>query len=198
MADILYTYHNQLYANITNQCNCSCRFCIRSHADTLGSAQEMWHQSEPIIQDIKHALDHYELTGYSELVFCGYGEPTCALDTLIETAKYARETYGLRIRLNTNGLGSLQHKTDIVPRLATVVDTISISLNAPDAATYQYITRPNLPDAYPALLDFAEKCKKNIPHVSFTIVDVLTESQQQACQQLADTMHIPLRIRHYA
>lgn len=198
MADILYTYHNQLYANITNQCNCNCRFCIRSHADTLGNAREMWHQSTPSIQDIKDALDQYVLTGYSELVFCGYGEPTCALDTLIETAKYAKETYGLRIRLNTNGLGSLQHKTDIVPRLATVIDSISISLNAPDAKTYQYITRPGLPDAYPALLDFAEKCKKSIPHVSFTIVDILSTAQQQACQQLADTMHIPLRIRHYA
>lgn len=197
MADILYTYKNQLYANITNQCNCSCCFCIRTHARTVGNAQELWHQKDPDSAEIKAALDHFDLTGYTELVYCGYGEPTCALDTLIHTASYAKNTYGLKIRLNTNGLGNLQHKTDIVPRLASVIDTISISLNAPDAQTYQKITRPGLPDAYPALLDFAEKCKKQIPHVIFTIVDILTAQQQQACQEVADAMHIPLRIRHY-
>ena len=28
MADILYTYKNQVYANITNRCDCSCTFCV--------------------------------------------------------------------------------------------------------------------------------------------------------------------------
>ena len=38
MADILYTYKDQVYANITNKCNCRCRFCIRSHEDGVGDA----------------------------------------------------------------------------------------------------------------------------------------------------------------
>lgn len=198
MADILYTYKHQLYANITNQCNCSCIFCIRNHADTVGSADRLWHQTDPGADEIKQALDQFDLTGYKELVFCGYGEPTCALEVLIETAQYAKETYGLKTRLNTNGLGSLYHQTNIIPRLSAVIDAVSISLNAPDARTYQEITRPAMPDAFPALLDFAGQCKEHISHVAFTIVDVLSPQQQQACQALADTMQIPLRIRHYS
>ena len=29
MADILYTYKNQVYVNLTNKCDCACTFCIR-------------------------------------------------------------------------------------------------------------------------------------------------------------------------
>ena len=35
MADIVYTYGNSVYMNITNKCPCSCVFCIRSNGDGL-------------------------------------------------------------------------------------------------------------------------------------------------------------------
>ncbi len=38
MADIIYTYKNHVYGNITNQCNCACTFCIRSHQNGIGDA----------------------------------------------------------------------------------------------------------------------------------------------------------------
>ena len=43
MADIIYTYNNNVYFNITNRCTCKCVFCIRDEKDTLGEAKEMWH-----------------------------------------------------------------------------------------------------------------------------------------------------------
>lgn len=48
-------------------------------------------------------MDAFDFAGYKELVFCGYGEPTCAIDNLVASAKYAKEKYGLSIRVNTNG-----------------------------------------------------------------------------------------------
>ena len=60
------------------------------------------------------------------------------------SAKYAKETYGLKIRVNTNGLGNLYHQRDIVPELAEVADVVSISLNAPTKESYMEITRPQL------------------------------------------------------
>ena len=36
MADIFYNYKNQLYANITNRCDCNCQFCVRSLKDIKG------------------------------------------------------------------------------------------------------------------------------------------------------------------
>lgn len=95
MADILYTYKDQVYANITNRCNCRCRFCIRSHEDAIGDATSLWHRQDPSPQEIKEAMDAFDFHGYKELVYCGYGEPTCALETLIDTARYAKERYGL-------------------------------------------------------------------------------------------------------
>ena len=197
MADILYTYKDQVYANITNRCTCRCRFCIRSHEDAIGDATSLWHKQDPTPQEIKEAMDSFDFHGYKELVYCGYGEPTCALETLIDTARYAKEHYGLSIRVNTNGLGSLQHGRDIVPELAQVVDCVSISLNAPDEAAYNDVTRPTLPGAYQAMLDFAVQAARQIPEVRFTIVDVLPEEEIQASKDLAASLHIPLRIRKF-
>lgn len=198
MADILYIYNNQVYANITNRCNCSCRFCIRTHGDGVGNATTLWHQEDPSLEKIIAAMDQFDFTGFQELVFCGYGEPTCALEHLIASARYAKEQFGLSIRLNTNGLGNLYHKKDIVPLLAEVVDTISISLNAPDSETYQFITRPQYPDAFPQLLDFAKECKETIPHVKLTVVDVIPPDQIERSKKLAEELGIELRIREYS
>ena len=185
MADILYTYKNQVYANITNQCNCRCTFCIRSHEDGVGDAETLWHKKDPTVDEIKQAMDSFDFTGFQELVFCGYGEPTCALDTLIEVARYAKETFGLAIRVNTNGLANLQYGENIVPRLAKVIDTISISLNAPDAEAYSKVSRPRFDHAFEGLLDFTAKCKELIPHVKLTVVDVLAPEDIKASQELA-------------
>ena len=198
MADILYTYKNQVYANITNQCNCRCTFCIRSHEDGVGDAETLWHKKDPTVDEIKQAMDSFDFTGFRELVFCGYGEPTCALDTLIETARYAKETFGLAIRVNTNGLANLQYGENIVPRLAKVVDTISISLNAPDAEAYSKVSRPRFDHAFEGLLDFTVKCKELIPHVQLTVVDILAPEDIKASQELAKSLGVDLRIRKYS
>ena len=57
MADILYTYKNQVYANITNQCDCSCTFCVRTTKDSVGDADTLWHKTEPTLKDIIKAIE---------------------------------------------------------------------------------------------------------------------------------------------
>lgn len=198
MADILYTYKNQVYANITNKCDCSCRFCIRSHEDSVGDAETLWHKKDPTTEEIKATMDAFDFTGYDELVYCGYGEPTCALDILIETAKYAKEKYGVSIRVNTNGLANLYHEEDVIPKLAEVVDSVSISLNAPDSEKYNEVTRPQFDNAFQALLDFAVEAKDAIPSVKLSIVDVLPEEDIEACKKLSESLGVPLRIRKYS
>lgn len=198
MADILYTYKDQVYANITNKCNCRCRFCIRSHEDGVGDADTLWHKTDPTLEQIKEAMDTFDFTGYKELVFCGYGEPTCALDNLVASAKYAKEKYGLSIRVNTNGLANLYYGKDVIPFLAQAVDSVSISLNAPTSEQYNEVSRPQLDNAFEGLLQFATECKGQIPSVKLTIVDVLPKEEIEACKKLAASLDIPLRIRKYA
>lgn len=198
MADILYTYKQQVYANITNRCDCSCTFCVRSLKDSVGDAETLWHKTEPTLTEIKQAIDKFDFTGYGELVFCGYGEPTCALDNLLASAAYAKEKYHLSIRLNTNGLGNLYHNRNIVPELAQVIDSVSISLNAPTAKKYEAVTRPQFQNAYPAMLEFASLAKAAFRHTQLSIVDILPADEIAACQKIADDRGIYLKIRKYS
>ena len=197
MADILYTYKNSVYANITNKCNCSCTFCIRSLKDGVGSADTLWHEKNPSKEEIIDAIRSYDFTGFDELVFCGYGEPTCELDTLISAARIAKGEKFLKTRLNTNGLGNEENGHNIVPELAEVIDSVSISLNAPDASKYQEVTRPRYENGFDKMVDFALKCKEQIKDVKWSIVDVLPSEDIDKCKQLSEETGIELRIRHY-
>lgn len=197
MAEVLYTYQDHVYVNLTNKCDCSCKFCIRSHHDGVGDADTLWHQKDPELEEIKAAMDAFDFAGRKELVYCGYGEPTCALENLIESARYAKEKYGLKIRLNTNGLGNLYHKKDIVPLLAEVVDSVSISLNAPNKEEYMDVTRPQFEDAFEGMLAFTEECGKMIPQVKMTVVDVLPEKDIEDSRKLAELLGVELRVRTF-
>ena len=197
MEDILYTYKNSVYANITNKCNCSCTFCIRSLKDGVGSADTLWHEKNPSKEEIIDAIRSYDFTGFDELVFCGYGEPTCELDTLISAARIAKGEKFLKTRLNTNGLGNEENGHNIVPELAEVIDSVSISLNAPDASKYQEVTRPRYENGFDKMVDFALKCKEQIKDVKWSIVDVLPSEDIDKCKKLSEETGIELRIRHY-
>lgn len=198
MADIVYTYENSVYMNITNRCPCSCVFCIRSNGDGLGSAESLWLKKDPTLDEIKAEIDEFDFSPYDEVVFCGYGEPTQAIDNLIAAAKYLKEKHGLKIRLNTNGLSDLINGRETAKELGEVVDSISISLNAPNAERYQEVSRSKFGEAaFPALLKFAEDCKKYIPKIKFTVVDVISEEEIAECEKIAEKMQIPLRVREW-
>lgn len=199
MADIIYTYHNNVYFNITNRCTCKCVFCIRDEKETLGEAKEMWHDHNPSFEEIKAAIDDFDFAPYTEAVFCGYGEPTCSYNNLIAAAKYMREKNPhVSLRLNTNGLGELYNKKPIVEELAQYIDAVSISLNAPNAVRYQEVTRPCYENAFKDMLAFAEKSKSAFKEVKFSVVSIISEKEIADSQKLADEMGIPLRVRIYS
>lgn len=196
MANIVYTYREKVYFNLTNRCTCKCIFCIRDGHETVGEATGMWHDHNPFWEEIKAELDSFDFSPYPEATFCGYGEPTCSYDNLILTAKYMKEQYpNLKLRLNTNGLGELYNKKPIAEELAKYIDYVSISLNAPNAARYQEVTKPCYEDSFKDMLAFAKKAKDLFESTMFTVVDVISEEEIEASQKLADEMGIPLRVR---
>ena len=172
MADIVYCYNHEVYFNLTNKCPCNCTFCIRNNGDSVGSAKTLWFEKEPTMEEIYKAIDAFDFSGYKEAVFCGYGEPTMELDKLIAVSKYVRSKYpahsdrdgklcpGIRLRLNTNGLGDLINKRSIAREVCQAIDIVSISLNMPDAKSYNEVVRPAYGEkAFDAMLKFAEDCK---------------------------------------
>ena len=198
MADIIYTYRGGVYVNVTNKCPCSCVFCIRANGDGLGSAETLWHKNEPTVEEIIAAIKGFDFTGYDEVVFCGYGEPFAAFEKLLAACKYIKENLTLKIRINTNGLGDMINGFSTLPKIAPYVDTMSISLNAPDPKIYCEVTRPVYgPDAFFAMLKFAKDSKAVIPNVVLTVVDVIHEGEIERCRELCDRLGIPLRVRAY-
>ena len=198
MGDIIYRYKTQVYLNITNKCPCRCTFCIRNTADKVGEATSLWFDKEPSLQEIFAAVDTYDFSGCEEIVFCGYGEPTMELEKLIAVSKYLRDKFSFKIRLNTNGLSDLIHKRSTAKEICEAVDTVSISLNMPDAKSYNEIVRPAYGEkAFYAMLDFAKDCKIYLDNVKFSIVDVIGDENVKKCQKLADSMGIYLRVRKY-
>lgn len=198
MADIVYEYMGGLYLNLTNECPCRCVFCIRDKMDTLGSASEMWHEKAPDFEAIKNAIDAFETSKYNEVAFCGYGEPTCEFENLVKTANYVKEKYGMRVRVNTNGLGNLINKRDITPELCEVADFISISLNAPNAERYLQITRNDFGiESFDAMLDFTKKCVEKGANVRMTVVDVIEDEEIEECAKLAESLGVKFVSREY-
>ncbi len=197
MADILYNYAGSVYANITNKCNCRCTFCIRFLTDGIGDADTLWHKENPSKEQVLEAIRNYDFEGRKELVFCGYGEPTCELDILLAAAKCAKEEKGLSLRLNTNGLGSAYNGRDIVPDLAEYIDSVSISLNAPTAEAYNKVTRPQLDNAYEEMKSFARRCKELIPEVKWSVVDVISDEEIEECRKISEEEGITLRVRNF-
>lgn len=199
MTDIVYRYKNQVYLNITNKCPCKCEFCIRNTTDSVGEASNLWFEHEPSLEEIFAAIDAFDFTDCTEVVFCGYGEPTMALDNLIAVSRYIRERYSFKLRLNTNGLGDLIHKRSIAKDVCEAVDCVSISLNMPDAKSYTAIVHPAYGEkSFDAMLTFAQNCHQYLDDVRFTVVDVIGEENVKKSQELADSLGIPLRVRVYS
>ncbi len=198
MADILYVYGGKLYANLTNRCCLSCTFCIRKNGDGVGSADTLWHEQEPAWSKIKEEIDRFDFSAYRELTFCGYGEPTYALDNLLLAASYIKERVpGIRLRINTNGLSDRINGKPTAKLLAEHIDIASISLNAPTKEKYQAISQPVFEDAYESMLRFAEDAKKEFSKTVFTVVDVISQEDIEACRKIAEDMGISFRVREY-
>lgn len=101
------------------------------------------------------------------------------------------------IRLNTNGLSDKIHGRPTAAMLEGAVDIVSISLNSGNEKDYNAVTRPKWEDSFSALLSFAQDCKKYVPQVMFTVVDVISEREIEESKEISERLGIPLRIRKY-
>lgn len=200
---ITYEYEGSLYVNLTNKCNCNCVFCLR-HGQKEGSIytqDSLWLEHEPTRDEARTSLLSRDLPQYKEIVFCGYGEPTYRLDVvlwLVDEMKGAVSNPP-PVRINTNGHANLILGRDVTPELAGRIDTLSISLNATNAADYVAICHPAQGEAaYTAMLDFTQKAARYVPNVVLTIVDKdKTPAEIERCRQIAQELGVKLRVRSF-
>lgn len=184
VAQVAYAIRDSLYLNITNRCTLACTFCPK-FIDFEVKGYFLKLPKEPTVEEVLAQIG--DPSKYAEVVFCGYGEPTRRLDDLKEIAGRLRKKFPqIKLRLNTDGLGNLVHQRDIIPEIVPLIDRVSVSLNAANAATYaKYCPSKYREAAYPAVKDFISKAVGKFSEVTATVVG-MPDIDPEACRRIAE------------
>lgn len=191
---LAYRIRNSLYLNVTNRCSNSCTFCAKFDEFTV-KGHNLLLDHEPGFEELMAAIG--QPAGIDEVVFCGFGESLLRLE-LVKQVAAALKQRGYRIRINSDGQANLAHGRNILPELQGLVDSISISLNAPDAATYSKLCNtPFGEQGFQAVCDFLREAPRYIPDVTATAVTV-PGVDIEACRRLAELLGVQFRVREYS
>ena len=191
---IAYKIRNSLYLNITNRCSNRCSFCAKFDQYVV-KGHELTLRDEPETARVLAAIGRRD--DFDEVVFCGFGEPLLRLDLIKEVARELKQR-GIKTRINTDGQANLVHGRNILPELAGLIDTVSVSLNAADSATYQRLCNTPFGDAgFQGVCDFLREAGRYIPEVVATAVTV-PGLDIEPIRQLARKLGVKFREREYA
>ena len=192
---ITYRIKDSLYVNMTNRCSNRCEFCIRNFGDGIDDSGSLWLDHEPTVDEVCESIKE-NIKDCKEIVFCGYGEPMMRLDDLLEVIRRVKPIVKVPFRINTNGQADLIHGRKTAPELKDLVDTVSISLNAPTAVEYDDICHSDYGEkAFDALIEYAKECKKYVSNVVFSVVDCMNKDDIEKCRVIADKAGIKFRVR---
>ena len=194
---IIYWLDDNLYLNITNRCSNNCYFCIRNFRNGVGGFN-LRLKSEPSVTEVTSELQKViNRRNWSEVVFCGFGEPMIRLDCLLDVTRWIRRYHGkgLTVRIDTNGHGYLLNDgRDVVKELKNAdINRISVSLNAHNSETYDRICRPRFTDAFESVLEFVERAREGF-EVNLAAV-AIPEISIPKVREIAEGIGVKLRIR---
>jgi len=189
---ITYELHGNLYLNITNRCTLRCRFCPKFNKVWDIHSYNLRLTHEPDAAEVLQGVE--DPTRYRQIVFCGLGEPTKRLDTLLAVAREVKARGG-QIRLNTDGLANLIHGRDVIRELSECVDEISVSMNAQNSELYQLHCRPRQAYAYEYMLEFVRRSRDRFGKVSVSALEGLEGVEIPECERLAEQLGVAYRNR---
>jgi len=194
---VVYWLGDNLYLNITNRCPNHCYFCFRNFRGGI-EGFNLKLDKEPKTNDAIKELGKVINSRYwREVVFCGFGEPLERLDCLLEITRWIKEHYGKVVRVDTNGQGCLLNEgRDVVRELKEAgVGKLSVSLNAHDKETYNYVCKPTFENAFESVLDFVEEGRRELD-TEITVVTI-PEVDISRVREMARKMGVKLRLREY-
>lgn len=194
-----YPLDRGLYLNITNRCSFDCVFCVRHHRGDF-QGHKLWLEREPTAADVLAQIDALGGPGaWDEIVFCGFGEPTMALDVLLDVCQALKKRGETpSIRLNTNGQASLIHGRNVAAQLKGLVDVVSVSLNAPTSEEYDAVCQPERGGVgFQAMLDFTAACRDQGIRIVMTVVDTIGSEKIEQSRAIAEGLGVGFRVRTY-
>jgi len=195
---IVYWLNKKLYLNITNRCTNRCYFCL-SKFKTGISEFNLKLKNEPSPEEIiKELLTFLYRKPWKEIVFCGFGEPTTRLDTLLKVANWISKNASIPVRVDTNGHAFLLYpERDVVAELKEAsVSKVSVSLNAYDEATYSEVCHPKFEGAFEKILEFIKRARDGGLDVEVTAVTI-PEIKISKVEKIASNMGVKFRVRPY-
>lgn len=188
---IVYDFQDKTYINLTNRCSNNCDFCIRNTHDGIDDYY-LWLTKEPTAAEVIAELEGREL---KQTVFCGFGEPLYALDTMLEVAGYLKNR-GVITRLNTNGQASLIAGQGVAGRMKGLIDIVSISLNASTAEKYDAVCKCCFGEGgFDSMLEFASECKAHGMRVVLSVVDSIGDAEVEAARKIAAERCVEFKVR---
>jgi TatD family-associated radical SAM protein len=189
-----YEAFGNLYLNITNKCSASCVFCIRDFCDGV-YGYNLRLTREPTEEEIIRDLENRNLNQYHEVVFTGFGEPTCRFDTVIHITSWLHEK-SIPVRLDTNGHAALINPgRDVVAELKSAgLDAVSVSLNAESEEKYNELCKPQFEGSYQALIDFTKKSVEAGIKTRMTVV-ADNDIDIEKCEKIATSLGATFRAR---
>lgn len=199
--NLVYLLDGKIYINLTNKCTNNCMFCIRSLKDDVCGAN-LWLKNDSVTEaEVIEQLKSLK-KNETEIIFCGYGEPTLKLEVLKKVAQFIRENYkNVKIRLNTNGHANFVYKRNIIPELVGLIDSISVSLNASTEELYKELTQPNLA-CDKVLEEVKDFIKKSVDAGIETTASVVSGYKDydvniDACEKIATVLGAKFRVREW-
>ena len=189
-----YEAHGNLYLNITNRCSADCVFCIRKSCDGV-YGYDLRLSRDPSEEEIMQELENLNLATYKEVVFTGFGEPTCRFDTVIRLTQWLHQR-GIPVRLDTNGHAALIWPgRDVVAELkAAGLAALSVSLNAESEEKYDRLCRPVFEGSYRAMLDFTKRAIMTGIRTRMTVVGQQSIDIAE-CERIATGLGASFRVR---
>jgi TatD DNase family protein len=196
---LAYPLGDALYLNVTSGCTLACVFCpkIRDGDWSVGGF-DLKLERNPAVDELWTAAVAAGLSGRSEVVFTGFGEPTRRLVVVLELIRRLKAAGVARVRLDTDGLASLREGRDVAPELAAAgLDAASVSLNAADAATYARLCPSRFGEAaYEGVKGFIRSAAASLGEVSASVVG-MPELDEAACRRVAEGLGARFRWRPY-
>ena len=194
---VVYWLGNNLYLNITNRCPNNCYFCFRKFKGGIqGFNLKLRREPSPneVIKELQEVINR---KNWSEVVFCGFGEPLERLNCVLEVTRWIKKYSGRIVRIDTNGQGYLLNKgRKVVKELKEAgVDKISVSLNAHDKATYNQVCKPAFENAFENVLKFIKKARGEFD-VEITTVTI-PEVSIPKVREIARKLGVGFRLREY-
>ena len=103
-----------------------------------------------------------------------------------------------KLRLVTNGLGSITNGKDVLPELSEYFDAISVSLQAGSSESYEKICQTkDIKDPFVEVKNFIIKARTFFQDIEVTAVNLTGVTDINDCMKIANELKVSFRSQEF-